>query len=209
MLRANRRAAREPIPAAAAVLAGGRSSRMGRDKAVLRVKGRRLVDLVCARLAPLFPEILVAVGRRRLTPPPGARVVRDRFPGRGPVAGIHAALRAARHEAVFIVACDMPRVSPRLAQLLWHRLAGARGAVPTGPRGPEPLCAFYRRDLAGPLARRLRRGALAARDLARLPGVCRIAWRDVRRADPTGVSFVNVNRPADLALLPRRRGAVQ
>ncbi len=197
------------ILAAAVILAGGRSRRMGRDKAVLRIGGRRLLDIAAARLATLFPEILVAVGRRRLRLPPETRAVRDRFAWRGPAAGIHAALLSARHDYVFAVGCDMPLVSPRLVRLLWKRLAGARGAVPVGPRGVEPLLAFYARDLARPLARALSAGDVAARDLARLAGVRRVPWEAVRRVDPRGTSFVNLNRPEDLRLPLGRRRAVE
>ena len=190
------------IPAAAVILAGGRSRRMGRDKAALRVSGERLVDRSARSLRPLFPEVYVAVGSRRWRPPAGTRAVRDRFPGAGPLAGIHAALSAARRPYLFVFACDMPFLSPALVRFLWGRSRGARGAVPEGPRGLEPLCAFYRKDLTDEIARRLSNGRGAAvHALAALPGVRRVGRSAVRRADPEGLSFLNLNRPRDLARL--------
>ena len=186
------------LPAACVILAGGRSSRMGRDKATLRVGSRRLVDLVAARVGPLFAERWIAVGSRALHPPRGWTAVRDRFPGAGPLAGVHAAMRAARRPFLFVVACDMPSVSPRVVRFLWSR-RGRAGAVPEGPGGPEPLCAFYARSLLPAIERRLGSGsARSVRALIRLRGVRRVGWGRLRGLDPAGEGFASLNRPQDL-----------
>lgn len=197
------------IQAAAVILAGGRSTRMGRDKAVLRVSGERLIDHAIHFLRPLFPEILVAVGTRRLKLPRGARAVRDRFSGpdrrgAGPTAGIDAAFSATRRRFLFVMACDMPAASSALVRLLWDAARRGRGAVPEGPGGTEPLFGFYRRDAACALERLLRAGQdIPVRRLARLSGARRIPWETVRRADPCGISFMNLNRPGDIARFRR------
>ena len=190
------------IPAAAVILAGGLSTRMGRDKAVLRLGGKRLVDRAVSFLHPLFPEILVSVGSRRLALPHGARAVRDRFPGRGPSAGIDAAFSETRKRFLFVMACDMPAVSPALIRLLWAKARVGNGAVPVSPRGVEPLFGFYHRDIARRLARDLAAGKNVPVHRLRTR---RVPWPVVRRADPAGASFANLNRPADIAGF--RRGA--
>lgn len=178
---------------------------MGRDKAVLRVGGRRLVDRAAAALKPLFPEVLVATGARPLSLPAGVRAVADRFPCRGPAAGIDAAFSATRGRFLFVMACDMPAPSPPLVRLLWDVARRGRGAVAEGPHGVEPLFGFYRRDAAGWLARELRAGRdVPARRLARLAG--RVPWGAARRADPAGTSFLNLNRPADVEGFAKRAG---
>lgn len=171
---------------------------MGRDKAVLRVGGRRLVDRAAEALVSLFPEVLVATGGRPLRLPAGIRAVADRFPGRGPAAGVDAAFSATRRRFLFVMACDMPAPSPALVRLLWGLARRGRGAVAEGPSGVEPLFGFYPRDTAGWLARELGAGRdVPARRLA--SRARRVPWEAARRADPEGASFLNLNRPADVA----------
>ncbi len=195
------------IPAAAVVLAGGRSTRMRRDKATLPLGGERLVDRAARFLRPLFPEILVATGSRRLPVPRGTRGVRDRFPGSGPAAGIDAAFlatRATRRRFLFVMACDMPSPSAALVRLLWRAARRGRGAVPEGPDGTEPLFGFYRRDAATVLARLLHEGqSVPVHRFARLSGARIVPWPAVRRADPAGASFRNLNRPDDVVRFRR------
>lgn len=186
------------MPAAAVVLAGGRSRRMGRDKATIRLGGRRLVDRAAEALGALFAEVWVSTGSRRLRLPRGTKGVPDLVPGAGPLAGIHAALRATRRRLLFVAACDAPRVDARAARLLWRAARSGRGAVPEGPGGPEPLFAFYARSLLPEIERRLRAGTASVRALARLRGVRRVPWGSLREAGVDAAAFRSLNRPADL-----------
>lgn len=200
------------IRATLVILAGGKSRRMGRDKATVRWAGRRLVDHVADSLGPLFPEKYVAVGSRvRFPLPRGCGAIRDRFSGAGPLAGVHAALLASRRRFVFAAPCDAPFPSRRLVRSLWKLAQGGLGAVPEGPTGVEPLFAFYGKGLLGQIEQRLsaapRTGPSA---LAHLAGVRRLPWREVRRADPAGRSFADLDTPRAIwnrmgpARLPKR-----
>ncbi|HEU4900318.1 MAG TPA: NTP transferase domain-containing protein [Actinomycetota bacterium] len=197
--------------AAAAVLAGGASRRMGRDKATLPVGGVELASLVLAAAARVAdPVVLVAPeahpARRVATaaaatgPPAAPRVVAD--PGLGPLAAVAAALEALEAEHVLVLAADHPGLR---VELLAHLVALAEGADAVAcRRGPrlEPLVAVYRRipalaaaraRLASPAGGRSLQGLLA--DLRTLV-VEEPAWR---RVDPDGRSFVDLDDPADLA----------
>lgn len=174
----------------AAVLVGGRSRRMGRDKATLRVGGRSLVERVVARLKPHFAEVLLVGSHPTLATLPDVM---------GPpcaLAGIHAALSHASHPWVFVTACDMPFVSPALVGRLRRR--GGPIVVPVGPSGPEPLHALYRRSCRGAIARRLRSGRLAAHEMLEALGAVRVPVAG-------GGPFRNVNTPADRRALGRRQ----
>jgi molybdopterin-guanine dinucleotide biosynthesis protein A len=127
------------------VLAGGKSSRMGSDKALLPFQGRALVEHIAA-------QVLQAAGNVTLVGDParysyfGYPVIKDKYPGRGPLSGIHAALTESRAGWNLIVACDMPEITSEfLATLLERAERGtARAVIPAGPSGrPEPLCAAY------------------------------------------------------------------
>ena len=189
---------------AAAVLAGGASRRMGRDKATLAVGGVALAAGVLAAAAAVAdPVVLVAPEghpARRLH----ARVVTD--PGEGPLAALAAALEALEADHVLVLAGDHPGLA---AGLLAHLVALApRGEAVACRRGPrlEPLVAVYRRvpalaaaraRLAGPAGGRSLQGLLA--DLDTLV-VEEPAWRAL---DPGGRSFVDLDDPGDLAAWER------
>jgi molybdenum cofactor guanylyltransferase len=186
--------------AAAAVLAGGASRRMGRDKATLAVGGVELASLVLAAAARVAdPVVLVAPDghpARRLAGP----AVAD--PGQGPLAALAAALGALEAEHVLVLAADHPGLR---VELLAHLVALSEGAEAVAcRRGPrlEPLVAVYRRVPALAAARARLAGPAGGRSLQGLLGDLRTlvveepAWR---RVDPDGRSFVDLDDPADLA----------
>jgi molybdenum cofactor guanylyltransferase len=177
------------VQATLLVLAGGESRRMGRPKALLPVAGRTLAEFVAERLTAGFDELLIA-GRGPLPAALERFRVDDRFPGAGPLAGIEAGLRRARHEVVFAVACDMPRVTLDLAGRAVAACAGFDAAVPRLGGRPEPACAAYAKSAAAPIGAFLESGGRrAAEALARL----RVSWLD--DVDPLALS--NLNTPAD------------
>jgi|SRR5215207_938897 molybdenum cofactor guanylyltransferase len=186
--------------AAAAVLAGGASRRMGRDKATLAVGGVELASLALAAAARVaHPVVLVAPEghpARRVAAP----AVAD--PGLGPLAALAAALDALEAEHVLVLAGDHPGLRVELLARL-VALAGEAEAVACR-RGPrlEPLVAVYERvpalaaaraRLAGPAGGRSLTGLLA--DL----GTLVVEEPEWRRLDPDGRSFVDLDDPADLA----------
>ena len=186
--------------AAAAVLAGGASRRMGRDKATLAVGGVELASLALAAAARVAdPVVLVAPEghpARRVAAP----AVAD--PGLGPLAALAAALDALKAEHVLVLAADHPGLR---VELLAHlvALAGEADAVACR-RGPrlEPLVAVYRREPALTAARARLAGPPGSRSLGGLLAGLRtlvLEEPEWRRIDPDGRSFVDLDDPADLA----------
>jgi molybdopterin-guanine dinucleotide biosynthesis protein A len=197
----------EGLPLSVAILAGGRSRRMGQDKALLTVGGRTLLEHVVERVAPVATEVfVVATGRpeyRRF----GLPVVDDLLPERGSLGGIYTALLTARNEHCLVVACDMPLLSSPLLSFLASlerdydalvpRIAGGRG----GQRGAatlETLHAIYARRAAPVLERRLRSGQLKVADALDGLRLRTVDETELRRYDPELRSFRNVNTPSDL-----------
>ncbi|HEX7654401.1 MAG TPA: molybdenum cofactor guanylyltransferase [Verrucomicrobiae bacterium] len=131
----------------AVILAGGRSSRMGRDKSGLLYEGQtwlaRQLNVVQAAGAS---EILVSGRPDRDDSRLGFKVLTDVFPDGGPVSGIHAALQAARHPSVLVLAVDMIGVSAEFLIRLQGQLAGLPGGVPRIQGRLEPLVAWYPRQ---------------------------------------------------------------
>lgn len=181
------------------LLTGGRSRRMGRDKASMEVEGRPLGMRPVEALRSLVDEVVVA-GR----PVPGlaARVVADGIAGAGPLAGVVAGLREVRTPLAVAVACDMPSLVPAVVELLLARLEGdprLLGACCEGPRGREPLpLALRAAGAAVTLAAALERGERALRAALGPPLLAIVeeaAWRPL---DPEGRCFVNWNRPEEV-----------
>jgi molybdopterin-guanine dinucleotide biosynthesis protein A len=144
------RAAAVPLThdASLVVLAGGRSTRMGRPKSELPVGGVTLLEWIVARLGPAFAETIVAGAPA----PSGAREVQDRRVDVGPLGGIEAALAAMRTDRGFVLACDMPRATVRLAAMLLERAIGHDAAVPRLGGRAQPTCAAYARGAGAKLS---------------------------------------------------------
>lgn len=187
----------------AAVIAGGAGRRMGTDKRAMLVDGVPLLSRSVSAVAALASEVVVATSRARPLPIelPGVRIVHDRVADGGPLSGIEAALAAATHELVLVVAGDMPWLQEPLLRLLVDRaraLTEADAVAIESARGMEPLLAVYRPAALRVTTRLLdhqeyRVGRLL--ELLRTRGIPEQEWR---RVDPDARSLANVNRPEDL-----------
>lgn len=191
----------------AAIIAGGAATRLGgRPKGLVEIGGRRIVDRQLEALGQAFPRVVLVANDP--TPWQGLRlrIVPDRGgPGRGPLAGLDAALAALAPDehAVVCVAGDLPFLAPALLDLLRDVAPGADAVVPrlgtpSGPR-PEPLCARYGRACAAPIAAALAAGRLKAAAVVEELGPRWLLEDELRRADPELRSFLNVNTPEDVA----------
>jgi molybdopterin-guanine dinucleotide biosynthesis protein A len=182
-------------PLAAAILTGGRASRLGGvRKATLAVGGAPIISRQIAVLSAVAsPIFLVASAAAPVDA--DLDVVRDEFPGCGALGGIYTAIVASPHARTLVVACDMPFLS---AALIDHLASiDADLVIPRTERGYEPLCAIYGDACAASIRARLTRGELEA---SRLPEGVRIAEvgpETLAAYDPDGLLFVNVNTPHD------------
>ena len=182
-----------------AILLGGASSRMGRDKAQLELDGVPFATALSIRLARIVADVMLIGG----TPPAGAigRPVADCAGPRSALRGLVSALEAARCERVIVLSTDVPLVAPALLLALtaWPEVDAV---VPRAGGFTHPLCAIYRRDRVLEVAREV----LASGDL-RFSGVLasvdtRFLEGDALRVvDPGGRSLTNVNTPDEFAAL--------
>ena len=177
------------------VLAGGRSTRMGRDKALLRLGGTTLVERIAR-------QVLQAAGSVTLLGPPeryaglGFPVVADLLEDRGPLGGLYTALQRREADWNLLVACDLPHVTaPLLTELLdAAERSGKAALVPSTERGLEPLCAVYHRRLLPEVTRALEHNVLKMHDFVSSIGAA--VW-----PAPDRSVFDNVNTPSDWEVL--------
>jgi len=181
------------------VVAGGRSRRMGRDKALLPWAGTTLLDHAIARLGAVCDEVRVLSGSEARYRDRGRPVDLDAVPDAGPLAGLAIALAVAAPREALLLGVDMPFVTADLLRGLRDALPGWDAVVPATKGGPEPLCAVYGAACLEPV-----RAALAAGDLKMTAFWSAVRVRKLAGAelaafgDPDRL-FRNLNHPSDYA----------
>lgn len=171
------------------VLAGGKSSRMGTDKAAIEFDGATFVERAVSVLASVFAEVVVA-GVSSVAPT--VHVLPDRLPGHGPLAGLDAAFSYAGGRSVFVLALDMPFVSSSTVHALIDPRPDAMGATIAKSEGRvQPLCGIYGSGLAERVRDIVGSGD---RSMARLLD----ALDDVRWVEVDARSTMNINSVEDL-----------
>jgi molybdopterin-guanine dinucleotide biosynthesis protein A len=176
------------------ILTGGQSSRMGRDKALLEIGGKTLLERAATLCAPLVSSVTL-VGDPQRYSRFGFPALADRWPGAGPLGAIATALGTAKQPLCLVLACDMPFVTVAwLDWLLDHASKSSSDAViPETTRGLEPLCAIYGASCAPALAAALDSGVRKVTDGLDRINTELIGENEWRKFSPDGDLFQNLN----------------
>lgn len=180
------------------VLAGGKSARMGRDKAFLQIGGETLLSRALKLAAAVSEEVRIVGDSKRFAA--FGRVVDDVYRERGPLGGIHAALSSSTTELNLMLAVDLPFIQPEFLEYLLRR-ARESGATVTVPRmgpGLQPLCAAYRRGFAEVAEQSLLKGRNKIDSLFASVETCAIEENELMLAGFSAEMFQNVNTPEEL-----------
>jgi len=182
------------------IQAGGQSSRMGQDKALLPFLGRPLIERVLGRVSAIADEVVVITNRPKGYHYLNIPLFPDVIPERGALGGLYTALKVATHPKVAVVACDMPFANADILTRGRDILNNSNidAVIPKTMRGLEPLHAVYRRDSCLPAVE-----AAIQADKWRM-----IAWHDdvnihylsqeeIHRVDPQKYTFMNLNTPEE------------
>lgn len=183
------------------ILAGGKSQRLGRNKAFEKISGEQLICTVNRKLREVAGEIIIVTSREtsNFDYPPEAKVLVDIVPGKGPLSGILTGLSATVSECSVVAACDMPFINVQLLRYLIERSPGYDAVVPHSSADTiEPLCAVYSKRCINALKRNLESGRLDIRSLFSQIKANYIPVEECRKIDPELLSFINVNNPDDL-----------
>jgi FdhD protein len=191
------------LPITAAVLAGGRSTRMGVDKTLLSVDGESLVARVAETVGGVCDHVVVVTDRPEALIdaglPSNAVVLQDEVAFQGPLGGLVTALESAADEWVLAVAADVPHLQPEVIRLLWESRGDAQVVIPVGELGPEPLLALYHRDCLPAAKRVIESGRRRIVAILPLLSVVEVPLEALRTVDSGLESLFNVNTPEDLA----------
>ena len=184
------------------VLAGGRSSRLGKAKHNETIAGKSLIERTIDKLSLLSTEILIVISERQSKSAfssysPGKTVV-DLYPEKGPLAGIYTGLVHSSNPCNLTVACYMPFLNTALLHYMIDLSADFDVVIPRIGRYREPLHAVYSRACLRPMEDLLDKGSLKISDLLDLVRVRHVEKDEIERFDPGHLSFFNINTGADL-----------
>ena len=183
---------------AAVILAGGKSSRMGKDKALLNLGKQKMIEYVLEEIRDVFKDILI-IGSPESYDFPGVPVEPDIIPGRGPLSGIHAGLIHTGKDYVFVTACDMPFVNKKLIQYMINKLDNKYDVlIPRVGEFMEPLFALYGKRCIAPIEENLNAGRYKVLDFLPKVRVNYIYPEEINAFVEPEKVFFNVNTPQEL-----------
>ena len=183
------------------ILAGGKSSRLGRSKLSECLCGKKLIEHVIERLEPISNQILIVTTEEqsRFLLTNKAEVVTDIYPGKGPLGGIYTGLLASKSLYSLVVGCDMPFLNINLLRYMISPIQGFDALVPRLEKDKiEPLHAIYSRCCTDIIQTQLENEHLKISQT--LDKLCTryVEREECKRFDPYLLSFFNINSPADL-----------
>ncbi len=187
-------------PLDAVILAGGRSRRLGADKALLPFGGEPLLRIIVDRVSRVCPRVFVAVdsaGRYEQLGLP-VELVADVTPGHGPLSGLQVGLRACASQHALFLACDLPFLNTQLLRHMAQLPRSYQALVPRLEGRWHPLHAIYSRSVLPSVDAMLAAGGGSLRDLLARLDVRPIEEEELRPLDPDGLALLNLNAPADL-----------
>ena len=133
------------------ILAGGKSSRMGEDKALLNYSGKKFIEKIADELS-FFEEKIIARGNNSILgglEKDSWKIVADEYPDHGPIGGLHAALKSCKSDVMFVVTCDMPLITGEMAKKICGEMCDSFDVVIAVSNDGKyhPLCGVYRKEL--------------------------------------------------------------
>ncbi|MBI2864258.1 MAG: molybdenum cofactor guanylyltransferase [Chloroflexi bacterium] len=193
----------------AIVLAGGKSTRLGRDKSLVTIGGETLIDRVIGRLAEVAGEVLVVTAADHPLPllegREGVRVIVDIFPNKGALGGLFTGLGAISNPCGLVCACDMPFLNVGLLKFMVRSSEGFDVTIPRFQGYCEPLHAVYGKSCLPAIETMLAKGNLKILSFFPYVRVRYLEEAEIDRFDPDRLSFFNINTEEDV----RRANAIE
>ncbi|MBU0768622.1 MAG: molybdenum cofactor guanylyltransferase [Proteobacteria bacterium] len=183
------------------ILAGGKNSRFsGKNKALVRIGGKRILDRIYEVFTMLFDKIILVTNDPVQYMEWDFDIVTDIFPIRSSLTGIHTGLFYITTPYAFFVACDIPFIKKELIEILLDGVEpGIDIVIPETSKGVEPLCSVYSKRCFKPIEEQLEKKSLKIQRVFQKVRVKKIPEDILRTIDPDLVSLYNINTPDDLA----------
>lgn len=184
----------------AVILAGGKSTRMGFDKQLLKINERRLIDNLRKKLSGQFDEIIVVTNKSEYYLGFSDKITKDIIVGKGPLSGIHAGLMAASSLYVYFVACDMPNINMEYIRYMEEEMENSKDKACVTRFGQwiEPFNAFYSKEMIRDIEKHLLSNKKSVNSLLEKLPVHYIEEEKAREFSPNWDMFLNLNTKEDL-----------
>ena len=186
------------------ILSGGKSSRMGENKAFIKIEGIPIIQRIYTLFSKLFQEIIIVTDRKEQFSNISAKIYSDLFPNKGVLGGIYTGLFLSSFQYAFCVACDMPFLKESIIKFLLERIEDYEVVVPKTKDGLQPLHAIYSKKCLDPIKKIIEQNRFKILDLYPMVKVKIIMEKEFSDLDPTSESFINVNTPDDLDQIKKR-----
>jgi molybdopterin-guanine dinucleotide biosynthesis protein A len=186
------------------ILSGGKSIRMGENKAFIEIEGVPIIHRIHTLFKNLFQEIVIVTNQQDLFLDLESKIYSDLIPERGVLGGLYTGLFFSSFPYSFCVACDMPFLKTTVIEYLIKNIEDYDVIVPKTSDGLQPLHAVYSKNCLGPIKEILDQGKYKIIDLYPMVKV-KIMEEGLKYLDPMGESFININTPEELYHIKKRK----
>lgn len=185
------------MKSAAIILSGGKSSRMGTNKALLKLNEKTTIERMVDILKIYFDDIILVTNDMESYQFLGVKMVSDHYPGKGPLAGFHAGLMASDYDVNFITACDMPFISGELAATLVNMIDHHDALVPVINGKMQTLCAVFQKKSVAKIEECIENGRLPIKHLLDHLNVLYVTEKELQTYSNIDMErvFFNMNHP--------------
>jgi molybdenum cofactor guanylyltransferase len=185
------------MKAAAIILSGGKSSRMGTNKALLKLNEKTTIERMVDSLKIYFDDIILVTNEMESYQFLGVKMVSDYYPGKGPLAGFHAGLMASDYDVNFITACDMPFISGELAATLVNMIDHHDALVPVINGKMQTLCGVFQKKNVTKIEECIENGRLPIKQLLDHLNVLYVTEKELQAYTNIDLErvFFNMNHP--------------
>lgn len=180
------------------ILVGGKSRRMGQDKALLTVQGRTLFERALEPFQDCFAQVLLIGDRPERFNGCNQPILPDLYPGSS-LGGLYTGLFYAGTEHIFVTSCDLPFPNRAILQYLCSLKGDSDAIIPASPHGAEPLFACYRKSCLEVMRDQLEQQRFSISAVCSMLQTIHVPYTELQQFDPEGTAFLNLNTPEELA----------
>jgi molybdenum cofactor guanylyltransferase len=185
------------MKAGAIILSGGKSSRMGTNKALLKINQKTNIERIAEELKKGFDETILVTNEPETYDFLDVTITLDHYPGKGPLAGLHAGLLASQYEVNFIVACDMPFISAEMARDLVSQIGKYDAVIPVINGRQHPLFSVFSKKTLAKIEEAIENNSLRMQSLLDHLDVHYLTEKDLKGYSESSLEriFFNMNHP--------------
>jgi len=192
-------------PISGIILSGGKSIRMGENKAFIKIDGVPIISRICHLFKELFQEVIIVTNQQDIFRDFDSKIYSDLIPHKGALGGLYTGLFFATFYYSFCVACDMPFIKKSLVQYLIKNIENEDVILPRTKDGLQPLHAIYSKKCLDPIKTTIDEGKFKIINIYDLVKVKIVEENGFLSLDPLRESFINVNTPEELSRLERNK----